>query len=150
MLWPTFQSIRSLYFQTSFLCYILFKFSKQHIVLTAYPFLCWLNHVTSQCQVYRSRKRFVISLWVTDQCSQRQTSTSKWLFHQTTFYKEKLWFEVKMRLCYQFVLTQPHVMPEYCKNRKFHLQVSFTISADEANPWKLKASKHFTLVLVMI
>ena len=32
----------------------------------------------------------------------------------------------------------------HCKTRKLHLQLSFAISVDEANPWKLKASKNVT------
>ena len=32
---------------------------------------------------------------------------------------------------------------KYCKTRKFHLQLTFTISADEAYQQKLKASKIF-------
>ena len=36
----------------------------------------------------------------------------------------------------------------YCKSRKFHLRLIFAISAVEANPWKLKASKMFTLLII--
>ena len=36
----------------------------------------------------------------------------------------------------------------YCKARKFHMQLILAISADEANLWKLKASKFVTLVMI--
>ena len=36
---------------------------------------------------------------------------------------------------------------QYWKTRKFHLRLIFAISAGEANPWKLKASKNVTLII---
>ena len=35
------------------------------------------------------------------------------------------------------------IINDYCKTRKFHLQLFFAISTDDANLWKLKASKCF-------
>ena len=36
----------------------------------------------------------------------------------------------------------------YCKSRTFHKQLIFAIFDDEANPWNLKASKYFTVVMI--
>ena len=36
----------------------------------------------------------------------------------------------------------------YCIIRNFHLGLIYAISADEADPWKLKATKSFMVVMI--